>query len=108
MLLLSFKIFHLRPTRLLPAPVRYNPGEAGFPGTSPQSRAIAKIGAATEKNSISSALQRAEHDKRSAAGGAGTGYALTFAAGDIQGKQHAVIAGSPPFPPFRTLLSGFY
>jgi len=33
----------------LPAPVRYNPGEAGFPGTAPQIRVIAKIGAAAEK-----------------------------------------------------------
>jgi len=33
----------------LPAPVRYNPGEAGFLGTSPQIRAIAEIGAAARK-----------------------------------------------------------
>jgi hypothetical protein len=36
----------LRGRYSLPAPVWYNPGEAGFPGTAPQIRAIAKIGAA--------------------------------------------------------------
>jgi len=30
--------------------------------------------------------------------GARSGYAITFIAGDIQGKQHAVIAGSRPIP----------
>ena len=88
----------LRGCYSLPAPVWYNPGEAGFPGTSPQSQAIVKIGAATEKNSISCAVQRAEHDKRSAAGGARAGYAITFIAGDIQGKQHTLIAGIRPLP----------
>jgi len=83
----------------LPAPVRYNPGEAGFPGTSPQIRAIAKVGAAAEKISISSALQRAEHDKRFLqAEATRTSYVLIFAAGDIQEEQHAVIAGSHPLP----------
>jgi len=53
----------LRGRYSLRAPVRYNPEKAGFSGTSPQIRAIAKIGAAAEKNNISCALQRAEHDK---------------------------------------------
>jgi len=39
----------LRSRYSLPAPVWYNPREADSPGTSPQSRAIVKIGAATEK-----------------------------------------------------------
>jgi len=30
--------------------------------------------------------------------GARSGYAITFIAGDIQGKQHAVIAGIRPLP----------
>jgi len=40
-------------------------------------------------------LQRAEHDKRSAAGGARAGYAIIFIAGDIQGKQHGYFGPSP-------------
>jgi len=56
--LLSFNISHLRPTQdfsllcgrySLPAPVQYNPGEAVFPGTTQQIRALAKIEAAAEK-----------------------------------------------------------
>ena len=92
----------------LPAPVRYNPGEAGFPGTSPQIRAIAKVGAAAEKISISSALQRAEHDKRNAADRTGTGYALIFAAGDIQKEQHSRYSRhAPPSPPFKPFCQTF-
>ena len=34
-------------------------------------------------------MQRAEHDKISAAGGTWTGYALTFAARDIQDEQQS-------------------
>jgi len=52
-------------------------------------------------------VQRAEHDKRSAASGAGAGYAITFISGDIQGKQHAVIAGIRPLPTHHNPSSRF-
>ncbi len=48
-------------------------------------------------------MQHAEHDKRAGASGIGPGYALTFAARDIQGKQHAVIAGIHPLPTHNNL-----
>ena len=57
---------------------------------------------------MSSAEQQAEHDKRNAAGGAGTGYTIAFIAGDIQGKPNAVIAGNRPLPTLSTVLSYFY
>ncbi len=34
-------------------------------------------------------MQHAEHDKRNAAGGAGSSYALTFAAGDIRNEKQS-------------------
>lgn len=78
---------------------RQHPWKASYPGIATQSRAIAKVGAAAEKISISSALQRAEHDKRFLQAEAPrTSYVLIFAAGDIQEEQHAVIAGSHPLP----------
>jgi len=43
-------------------------------------------------------LQRAEHDKRSAASGTWTGYALAFTAGDIRDEQHSRYCRQPPPP----------
>jgi len=41
-------------------------------------------------------VQRAEHNKISAAGGTGSSYALTFAAGDIRGEQHSRYSRQTP------------
>jgi len=43
-------------------------------------------------------VQHAEHDKRNAAGGAGSSYALTFAAVDILGEQKGSYSWQPALP----------
>ena len=50
---------------------------------------------ARRQKSRSSAEQHAEHDKRNAVGGAGSSYALTFAAGDIRGEQQGCCSWQP-------------
>ena len=48
---------------------------------------------------MNSAVQHAEHVKRNAAGGAGSSYALIFAAGYIRGEQQGRYGWQPALPP---------
>jgi len=62
---------------------------------------------ACRQKGISSAEQHAAHDKRNAAGGAGSSYA--FAAGDIRGEQQGLYSWQPapclPSEPFCHALN---